>query len=132
MATILVIDDEPQVRAAVREVLEGAGYAVVEAGEGREGLHCCQTYPVDLVITDIHMPGQDGLETIRALKTLRPQVAIIAMTSGGYTGALDELTAATLLGAHRTLWKPMRRAELLGAVRALLAVPPVQEGLQSS
>ena len=66
---VLVIDDDSQIRLMLREVLVWAGYEVFEAENGREGLLQQRRHPVDLVITDLIMPEQEGLETIAALKT---------------------------------------------------------------
>lgn len=122
MGRILVIDDDDDHRDTVREILEDVGYAVVEAADGQEGLHRCRAAPVDLVITDIVMPRQEGLETIMELRREFPAVPIIAMSGGGQRVKLDCLTLAKRLGAARTFRKPLDPPELLTAVREL--VPP--------
>ncbi|MEW6298076.1 MAG: response regulator [Thermodesulfobacteriota bacterium] len=121
MTRILVIDDEPQVRAMLRQMLEREGYEVVEAEEGEEGLRRYQEQPVDLVITDILMPQKEGIETIRTLRRTNPGVKIIAISGGGRMSKLDLLPIAQTFGAVRTLAKPFERKELLEAVRAVLA-----------
>lgn len=123
MACILVIDDEPELRKVLRDILIQAGYEVVEAGDGREGLQQCQERPIDVVITDILMPVHAGFEMIRTLRTLAPAVKIIAMSGGGPLRNLNLLTVATQVGAHRVLPKPMRVMDLLEAVQTLLAEP---------
>jgi CheY-like chemotaxis protein len=120
MACILVIDDNDELRVTLGEILEGAGYEVREASNGREGLACCQAHAIDLVVTDLLMPEQEGLATIQQLRTMEPIPKIIAMSGGGQTGRLDFLHAATLLGADRTLQKPVRARDLLTAVQSLL------------
>ena len=120
MACILVIDDNDELRVTLGEILEGAGYEVREASNGREGLACYQAHAIDLVVTDLLMPEQEGLETIQQLRTMQPIPQIIAMSGGGQTGRLDFLHAATLLGADRTLQKPVRARDLLTAVQSLL------------
>ncbi len=117
---ILVIDDNEPLRSIMRQMLETAGYEVAEAGNGREGMQRYQDTPAELIITDILMPEQEGLETIRALRHANHKVKIIAVTGGGETGALDFRKTAELLGAKRTLQKPFTRAEFLGAVREVL------------
>ena len=77
MACILIIDDDPELRDIMRRVLEGAGYTVLEARTGREGLHHCQTSPIALVITDMFMPDHDGVDLLRALQTCGLQVTSI-------------------------------------------------------
>lgn len=119
MKRILVIDDDSQTRQMLRQALERAGYSVVEARDGAEGLQYYQENPADLVITDILMPEKEGLETIRELREKFPSVKIIAISGGGRTGKLDFLPVAKKLGALRTLYKPFPLQELLDAVRDL-------------
>jgi CheY-like chemotaxis protein len=114
MASILVIDDDPQVRLLLREVLEEQGHIVRDAGDGREGLHIAQTASPDLVITDVLMPEVDGLEVMMALSRESPATRVIAFSGG--VAEMDYLHAAKVLGAHRTLRKPLTNRELLHAV----------------
>ena len=92
-----------------------------EARNGREGIACCQKDTVALVLTDLLMPEQEGLETIQQLRTMTPAPKIIAISGGGYTGRRDCLRAAAVLGAARTFQKPLRARDLLTTVQALLA-----------
>src|SRR5713101_6862693 len=123
MTRILLIDDDALARDMLRQMLERAGYDVVDAASGREGLQQYQASAIDLIITDILMPDQDGLETIQELRRLAPEAKIIAISGGGQTGLLDLLPVAEKLGAQCTLRKPLRRQELLEAVRQLLQRP---------
>ena len=125
MATILIIEDEESIRLLLRSALEAAGYEVTEATNGRQGLELYRHRPTDLVITDILMPDQDGLETILELRRLAPEAKIIAISGGGQSGLLDLLPIAEKLGAQWTLRKPLRRLELLEAIRQLV---PHQDG----
>jgi len=120
MARILVIDDNESLRETVREILTEAGYEVVEASDGREGIALCQAHPIDLLLTDLLMPGQEGLETTRELRRMEACPKIIAMSGGGQTGRLEFLDVARVLGADRTLHKPVRARDLLRAIRELL------------
>ena len=120
MIRILLIDDDALARDMLRQMLERAGYDVVEAASGREGLQQYQATAIDLIITDILMPDQDGLETILELRRLAPEAKIIAISGGGQSGLLDLLPVAAKLGAQWTLWKPLRRLELLAAIRQLV------------
>jgi DNA-binding NtrC family response regulator len=120
MTQLLIIDDDTQIRTVLRAMLEPAGYDIVEAANGQEALQCLQAMRVDVIMLDMLMPEEDGLETLSTLRRLDPQVKIIAISGGGQTGAVDVLTAAVHLGAHRTLQKPFTRQELIEAVRALL------------
>lgn len=130
--SILIIDDNEQVRALLRQVLEKAGYLVMEAANGLEGLRQFQQTPVALVITDLLMPDRDGLEVTMALHRDSPHVKIIALTGG--TGEPDLLDVAKLLGAHRTMKKPFTVAELLEAVQQELQgdSPQKEQGPQEA
>lgn len=120
MARMLLIDDDDYARAALRRALERAGHSVIEAADGREGIRCYHETPAAVVITDILMPGQDGLETIMALQKEFPDVKIIAISGGGETGRMDFLYVAERLGAQYTFHKPFELRELLAAVHELL------------
>jgi len=120
MARLLIIDDAADLRTTLRDILEAQGYEVIEASNGREGLQRYLLAPLDLVITDLLMPEQEGMETIQAMRRVHRQVKIIAITGGGHTGRMDFLEAAAVLGAQRTLRKPFRQGELLTAVRELM------------
>jgi two-component system chemotaxis response regulator CheY len=106
MARILIMDDEDSFRIALRQLLESWGHEVIEAHDGLEGLARYREAPMDLVITDTIMPGQDGLDTILALRREFQARAIVAMT-GSQIAARDLLDLAKTMGAHRTLVKPL-------------------------
>ena len=120
MARVLIIDDEPEIRLLVQQVLKLAGYDTVLASDGREGIVIQRQNPADLIITDLIMPGQEGLETIIEIRRLYPKTKIVAMSGGGHGGVLDFLPMASQLGAARTLPKPFTRDQLLTAVREAL------------
>jgi DNA-binding NtrC family response regulator len=123
MAHILIIDDDDQLRTLLRQALEREGYTVGEAQNGREGMARYRATPADLVITNILMPEQEGLETIRVLRQESPEVKIIAISGGGQMGALDFLDIAAKLGSRRTLRKPFALQELHTVVREVLQHP---------
>jgi len=123
MARILVIDDDAQVRGAVRRILERARHTVEDVADGDAGLRAHRERPADLIITDIFMPERDGIETIRELRRESPQVKIIAISGGDRTQTLDLRKDAELLGASRALRKPFELSELLRAVDELLGEP---------
>lgn len=107
MPSVLVVDDQDQVRQLIRETLEQAGYEVEEARGGKEALHRYRARSMDLVIMDILMPDQDGLEIIMTLRREFPDTRIIAMTGeSDAIGVLNFLDVAKMLGARRTLQKP--------------------------
>jgi len=124
MARVLVIDDEEQVRTLIREVLEGAGHEVMEAGNGREAMKLFEANPTSVVITDLVMPEQDGLETIRELRRRFPAVKIIAVSGAQQKLNLDLLYVAEKLGALRTLEKPFDIRKLVALVEELLQDKP--------
>jgi CheY-like chemotaxis protein len=120
MPQILIIDDEEQVRAVFKEVLERSGYEVFEAANGKEGLRLQRKQPADLIITDLIMPEKEGLETIRELRLEFPEVKIIAVSGGGRIGPVQYLDVAKKLGAARTFDKPVDLEELVQAVQGIL------------
>jgi len=122
MAHIMIIDDDKYVRSVVKQMLEAAGYVVTEACDGREGMAKQKENPADLIITDIIMPNEGGLETIMKLKRDYPEIKIIAISGGGRIVQVDFLEIAKNLGVIRTMQKPLERAELLEAVEEALAL----------
>jgi DNA-binding response OmpR family regulator len=120
MKSILIIDDNDQLRSVLREMLETAEYVVMDAPNGEIGARLFRQQPADLVITDIFMPEKEGLQTIRELRRDFPDVKIIAISGGGSRGDLAYLPTAMKLGAHRTLVKPFEMDELLATVDGLL------------
>jgi CheY-like chemotaxis protein len=126
MATILCIDDEESVRRLFQVALEGAGYRVLTAKNGRQGLRLLEHQKVDLIFVDIFMPEMDGLELIRLLRKTRPANKIIAIS--GRSGQMDHLDIAKHLGAHDTLMKPFSLQELLHAVSSQLGQAETASG----
>jgi CheY-like chemotaxis protein len=120
VARILVIDDEEQIRCLLRYALERAGYEIIEACDGDEGVQCYRAAPVDLIISDIFLAGQGGFETITALRREAPGIKIIAMSGGGYLGDCDLLDIARQLGAQHTLQKPFELEDLCAMVWEVL------------
>ncbi len=117
---ILVVDDDAAVRSIVREMLEWAGFDVAEAENGERCLEAIAATAFDLVVCDIFMPIQEGIETIRRVRALRPGLRILAVSGGGTLGRLEYLQVAAQLGADRVLAKPFGQAELLAVVGDLL------------
>lgn len=114
MARILVIDDEPDMRLLLEQILKAAGHEVILTADGKEGVERYCASPADLVITDLYMPNQEGFETIRALHTRFPEAAIIAMS--GKDTAMTMLSLAQKAGAVGILHKPFLTEELIDAV----------------
>jgi len=122
MARIIVIDDNDAARGTMRRVLEKAGHQVLEASDGDAGLKLLAEIGVTLVITDIFMPGQDGIVTLRRIRKEFPGVRVIAVSGGDATGRIDLRKDAELLGAAQTLRKPFSPEELRRAVEETLAL----------
>jgi DNA-binding response OmpR family regulator len=120
MGKILIIDDDAGMRRMIGRILEGAGYDVLIAEDGEVGLKLFDEHAPDLVITDLLMPGKDGLETIREIKASGHATKILATSGGWRTAQLDFLGVATEFGADRVLSKPFRSKELLETIRQLL------------
>jgi DNA-binding NtrC family response regulator len=120
VARILIIDDEDLIRGMLRQMFERAGYEVVDAPNGKVGMQLYREQVADLIVTDIFMPEQDGLETITELQRDFPCAKIIAISGGCRTADFDGLSLAKGLGALRTLEKPFQHQEMLGTVRELL------------
>ena len=120
MARILVIDDEDLVRFTVEQILMSAGHVVDTAENGAAGMHRQRQFPFDLVITDIMMPEQDGIETIRALKAEFPNLPIIAISGGGRMGNLNYLEMVKNFGVSIAIPKPFTPDEILTRVNTAL------------
>jgi DNA-binding response OmpR family regulator len=122
MAQILIIDDDVMLQRMLKETLHFLGHEVRQAFDGKEGVRLCRESPPDLVLTDILMPEQDGLQTIRELRRLCPELKIIAMSGGSRVWpGLDSLSCATRFGARHVLHKPFAQGELRAALDAACA-----------
>lgn len=119
VARILVIDDEQSVRASLEQALTTAGHTVVLAANGLEGVNLQRKEPADLVITDLFMPEQDGVETIMQLRKFAPNVGVIAISGNPLGGEM--LAVAQKLGALAIFEKPFTVSELLKAIDQGLA-----------
>jgi CheY-like chemotaxis protein len=120
MARILLIDDEDPVREVTRAMLERLGHVVVEAGEGNAGMRQLRSGEFDLVVTDLVMPGKEGLETIQEIRRDFPDVPVVAVSAGGYVGPHTYLAVARRMGANATLTKPFSEDDLKGALKQVL------------
>ena len=120
MANILIIDDESEVRYAIRAVLEDIGHTVQEAGTGTEGLERFQEGKYDLVICDIIMPDKEGIETIVEIRQIEPDQRIVAISGGGRIKKEDYLAVAAAVGATHTISKPFDAETLTEMVTRIL------------
>jgi len=114
-ATILLVEDEPAVRRLVATSLTRAGYRVLEAADGLQGMELFEAHAeaIDLLITDLRMPEMDGESLVRALRGRDPELRVLCVS--GYPGR-----ASGLASTEHFLAKPFSRYELLGTVRKVL------------
>jgi two-component system, NtrC family, response regulator HydG len=109
-ATLLIADDDPGLRESLERTLTREGYRVVLASDGRAALERVQAGGVDLIVTDLRMPGLTGLELLRAAKAIMPDVDVILLTA---FGTVEEAVKAMKDGAYDFLTKPFRREQLI-------------------
>ena len=131
MGSILIIDDEEDIRDALQMVLESAGYDVKVASNGNDAVELQRNTPADLIITDIIMPEKDGVTTIKEIRGEFPGVRVIAISGGGGVQSAEYvpeaitttayLAAAKEAGADRVFTKPFERDDLIQAVDELFA-----------
>ena len=124
MAHILIIDDDLLICQLLRRILEQLGHRVTDAQDGRKGLNAFQADPADLVITDLIMPGMEGIETIMEMKRRFPGTKIIAMSGGGVGSGSDYLQMARKFGALQIITKPFSVEMLTKLVTEVLAGSP--------
>lgn len=120
---ILLADDEVPFRELIEAFLLQAGYVVHAVGDGRAALRLLKQVPIDLIISDLCMPGTDGMELLTYLRISRPSPPVIVMSGGVGSNMAGMLQAAELLGARRTLAKPFPLPALAVAVREVLSAP---------
>lgn len=120
MASILVIDDSPPIRAAIEIMLNGAGHTVCAAPNGRDGTGLLRRRRFDLVVTDLLMPEGDGIEVIREASRVQDGIPVLAMSGGGILPRDRLLDMALALGAREILRKPFEEEEFLAAVERVL------------
>jgi len=114
---ILVVDDEEQMRDLLVKVLEGKGYQGSVRGNGADALAFLEREPVDLVVTDVRMPGLSGMEALRAIKELNPEIVVIIMTA---FGSIDQAVQAVKEGAYDYINKPFKIDEMLLTIEKAL------------
>ena len=131
MTKVIIIDDEEDIRIVLKEIFVREGFDVAVASNGAEGLNLLREEGADLVITDIIMPGSDGVETAYDIRKEFPKTKIIVMSGGGNVASSGYeptaitttayLASAAAVGADFTLTKPFDREELIKAARELIA-----------
>ncbi len=116
-ATLLIADDDPGLRQSLERTLTREGYRVILASDGNAALERLQAGGVDLVLTDLKMPGLSGIELLRAVKAIASEVDVILLTA---FGTVEEAVKAMKEGAYDFLTKPFQRAQLLRLIRQAL------------
>jgi CheY-like chemotaxis protein len=114
MARILVVDDSRAALTVTETILAEAGHQVTTSNSAKGAVKILQTQEVDVVLTDIYMPDEDGLELLKNIRRIAPDTPVIAMS--GMTGSRDMLPVARGMGARFTLYKPFSTEALLSAV----------------
>jgi len=114
---ILIVDDDDRIRELFRSWLERAGFVVYEAENGRKGVEVQLTTPADLLICDLIMPVQEGIETITQFRDDFPGIGIIAISGGGKIGPDSYLAVAEHLGAWRVFTKPVNMPLLIETIK---------------
>jgi DNA-binding response OmpR family regulator len=120
-ATILIVDDEPQVLKALKLVLDEEGYETLTAGDGETCLTIVQTRHVDLLVLDIMMPRMDGWEILRTLRKQPDTGHAPVIILSAKQAPIDKMLGLDVFGVERYLTKPFSPDELLAAVREVLA-----------
>jgi two-component system, chemotaxis family, chemotaxis protein CheY len=130
MPSVLVIDDEADVRDSIGQVLGRVGFDIVTADNGLTGVEGFFKHPTDVVIVDVVMPRSNGVEVIKKIRASFPGARIIAVSGGGQFGPLGYkpgaivteayLAAASQSGADAVMTKPFNRKDLIALVRSLV------------
>ncbi|MEW5762452.1 MAG: response regulator [Bacillota bacterium] len=115
---LLIVDDQPAIRQLIREALAGEGYEVKTAASGCEAIAFVAARRPDLIITDLKMPGMNGLEMLAEIQRIAPGIPVILITAYGELSSTQE---AERVGVRRLLIKPFDINDLRAVVRRLLA-----------
>ena len=120
MPGVMIVEDDLSLREMLREALEKRRYTVITASDGREAISKFRPSVIDLVITDLLMPEEDGLSVIMNIRQIKPETKIIAISGGGKAGPGSYLHIAKKLGADHVFSKPFLPYELVQKVREIL------------
>lgn len=120
MSKILVVDDDPQILNMLRTILEREGHSVDEAQDGKTARIMYESGKYDLLVTDVVLPGKEGLDLILELNRIYPGMKVIAISGGDKIEPEYYLDLATILGAQTTLAKPFAPSEFMEKVRSVL------------
>lgn len=120
MPGVMIVEDDTSLREMLREALEKRKYTVITASDGREALAKFKPSVIDLVITDLLMPEEDGLKVIMKVREAKPETKIIAISGGGKAGPGSYLHIARKLGADQVFSKPFLPSELIQKVKEII------------
>jgi CheY-like chemotaxis protein len=120
MAGILIVEDDNDLREMLKNSLARRKYTILEASNGKEAISKFKPSIVDLVLTDIIMPDEDGLKVIMRFRELKPEIKIIAISGGGKAGPGNYLNMARALGADEVFSKPFSINSLLLKIDEIL------------
>ena len=112
---VLLVEDDHALRVVMADILRQAGYDIVETDNGLDALDLLASHPIDVLITDVEMPGMDGLRLLGEVKRRFPAVAVVVIS-----GRFSHASVAQQLGAACYLSKPCSRWQLLTAVQTTL------------
>lgn len=107
--TILIVDDETMARNLIEKILIREGYRVVQADNGTAALEILEQTPVDIIVSDIRMPGMNGFDLLKAVKTRYPSIPVIMITAFGDTYSVKD---GLVLGADEYITKPFKSHEI--------------------
>jgi two-component system, OmpR family, KDP operon response regulator KdpE len=127
LSSVLVVDDEPALRKALRTSLIASGFAVEEARDGEEALLTARRHPFDLVLLDINMPGINGIDACRRMRGISPRVGIVMVT---VRDSEDDKVRALEAGADDYVTKPFKLRELTARLRAVLRRTRIADTIQ--
>ncbi|MBA2321407.1 MAG: sigma-54-dependent Fis family transcriptional regulator [Deltaproteobacteria bacterium] len=114
MSRVLVVDDDDANRLTLERILQREGYTVAHAATGRDALEVIRAQPVDVVLTDLKMPGMSGIDLLKAARKVDPDIEVVVMTA---YGTVETAVEAMKEGAYDFVAKPLKRLELVTALR---------------
>ena len=118
---VLVVDDEAGIRLLATRALIAAGCSAYVAEDGNKAIRILDRVHIDLALVDIIMPNKEGIETIMEMRLRWPEMKIISMSGGGYIHGNEYLKLSEIVGADKTVGKPLRFKKLIWTIESLLA-----------
>ncbi len=126
--TVLIVDDERSIRVSLRTILSNIGFEIVEAARGEEALSLARTARLDVVLLDVNMPGMDGVDVCRIMRTESPRLPIVMLT---VQGSEDRKVEALDAGADDYITKPFQLRELIARLKAAVRRNKVADSEES-